>query len=142
MSAHAAAPPKTPTAPARPPAGFPVGFYRYRNYVLFALTSVFMGLGCVGLIEALHALGRGEAAWNEYLADMAKPHNLLLSSVVLSFTLYFVIRFAWVGRKIAAGRIGPVPRPPLPMALLGVAPLLGSIPLWLILLAIFGGLLP
>jgi len=141
VSAHTAAAPKTPTAPARPPAGFPVGFYRYRNYVLFAATSVFMGLGCVGLLEALHALGKGEAAWNEYLAEMAKPHNLALSTVVLGFTLYFVIRFAWVGRKIAAGRIGPIPKPPLPMPVLGVSPLLGSFPLWLILFAIFGGLL-
>ena len=142
MSAHAVTPSKTPTAPARAPSGFPIGFYRYRNYVLFAATSVFMALGCVGLLEALHALGQGEAAWNEYLADMAKPHNLALSSAVLGFTLYFVIRFAWVGRKIAAGRIGPIPRPPMPMPVLGVAPLLASIPLWLILLAIFGGLLP
>jgi fumarate reductase subunit C len=142
VSAHAAAVQKTPTAPPRPPAGFPVGFYRYRNYVLFAATSVFMGLGCVGLLEALHALGKGEAAWNEYLADMARPHNLALSTVVLGFTLYFVIRFAWVGRKIAAGRIGPVPRPPVPMPLIGVAPLAGSALLWVILLAIFGGLLP
>ena len=142
MSAQAAGAPRTPTAPARPPAGFPLGFYRYRNYIVFAATSLFMALGCVGLLEALHALGQGEAAWNAYLANMAQPHSLVLSTIVLLFTLYFVIRFAWVGRKIAAGRIGPIPRPPLPMPLLGVAPLLGSIPLWLILLAIFGGLLP
>jgi fumarate reductase subunit C len=142
VSAQAASRSKTPTSPARPPAGFPIGFYRYRNYILFAATSLFMGLGCVGLLEALHALGKGEAAWNEYLSDMAKPQNLALSSLVLLFTLYFVVRFAWVGRKIAVGRIGPIPRPPLPMPVLGVAPLLGSIPLWLILLAIFAGLLP
>lgn len=141
MSAHAAREHKTPVAPARPPAGFPVGFYRYRNYILFALTSVFMGLGCVGLIEALAALGKGEAAWNEFLANMAKPHNLALTTVVLLFTLYFAIRFAWVGRKIGAGRIGPLPKPPLPMPLLGVAPIGGFVTLWLILLVILGGVL-
>ena len=141
MSAHAVTPEKTRTAAARAPSGFPVGFYRYRNYVLFALTSVFMGLGCVGLIEALAALGKGEAAWNEFLAHMARPHNLALTTVVLLFTLYFAIRFAWVGRKIGAGRIGPLPRPPLPMPLLGVAPIGGFVTLWLILLVILGGVL-
>jgi hypothetical protein len=134
-------PSRTPTAPPRPPAGFPLGFYRYRNYILFALTSVFMALGCVGLIEALYALGKGEQAWNEFLARMSSPLHLGLSTAVLLFTMYFVIRFAWVGRKIAAGRIGPIPRPPLPMPILGVAPVAGSLLLWAILLAILGGLL-
>ncbi|HXZ86784.1 MAG TPA: hypothetical protein VEI82_14980 [Myxococcota bacterium] len=142
MSAHAPAAEKTRTAAARPPSGFPFGFYRYRNYVLFAATSVFMALGCVGLLEGLHALGQGPEAWNAWLARMARPFDLALSLVVLAFTLYFAIRFGWVGRKIGAGRIGPVPRPPLPMPVLGVAPIGGFITLWLILLAILGGLLP
>jgi hypothetical protein len=142
VSAQAPTAEKTRTAAPRPPAGFPFRFYRYRNYVVFAATSVFMALGCVGLLEALYALGRGEEAWKEFLANMAKPHNLVLSLVVLGFTLYFVLRFAWVGRKIAAGRIGPIPRPPLPMPLLGVAPIGGFLTLWLILLAILAGVLP
>jgi divalent metal cation (Fe/Co/Zn/Cd) transporter len=142
VSAHAATAPKTRTAEPRPPAGFPFGFYRYRNYVVFAATSVFMALGCVGLIEALYALAHGEEAWKAFLANMARPHNLVLSVVVLLFTLYFVFRFAWVGRKIAAGRIGPVPRPPLPMPILGVAPIGGFVTFWLILLAILAGVLP
>lgn len=141
MSAQAATPSKTRTAPARPPSGFPFGFYRYRNYVLFAATSVFMALAGVGLLEALYALGRGEEAWKAFLARMAQPHNLVLSFVVLGFTLYFALRFAWVGRKIGAGRIGPVPRPPAPLPILGVAPIGGFVTLWLILLAILGGLL-
>ena len=141
MSAHAPAAQKTRTAAARPPSGFPLGFYRYRNYVVFAATSAFMALGCIGLLEALYALGHGEDAWKAWLAHMARPVDLTLSLVVLGFTLYFVFRFAWVGRKIGAGRIGPVPRPPLPMPILGVAPIGGFVTLWLILLAILGGLL-
>ena len=142
MSAHAATAPKTRTAPPRPPSGYPFAYSRYRNYVLFAATSVFMAFGCVGLLEALYALGQGEAAWKAFLARMAQPHNLVLSLVVLLFTLYFVFRWAWVGRKIAAGRIGPVPRPPLPMPILGLAPIGGFVTLWLILLAILAGALP
>jgi fumarate reductase subunit C len=141
LSAHAAVPEKTRTAPARAPSGFPFSFYRYRNYVAFAATSVFMALGCIGLLEGLHALGKGEDAWKAWLAEMAQPGALTLSFVVLAFTLYFVFRFGWVGRKIGAGRVGPVPRPPLPLPVLGLAPLGGFMTLWLILLAILGGLL-
>jgi hypothetical protein len=132
---------KTRTAPSRGPSGFPVGFYRYRNYVLFASTSVFMALGCVALLEGLHALSQGPEAWQAWLATMSQPHNLALSTLVLAMTLYFVIRWGWVGRKIGAGRVGPIPRPPLPMPLLGVAPIGGFVTLWLILLAILGGVL-
>jgi divalent metal cation (Fe/Co/Zn/Cd) transporter len=142
VSAHAAAAERTRTAPARAPSGFPFGFYRYRNYVVFAATSVFMALACVGLLEGLHALSLGKDAWNAWLATMAKPHWMALSVVCLLFTLYFAIRFFWVGRKIAAGRIGPIPGPPLPMPILGVAPIGGAVTLWLILLAILVGLLP
>jgi Fumarate reductase subunit C len=142
VSAHAPAPSKTRTAPPRPPAGFPFGFYRYRNYVLFASTSVFMALGCFALLEGLHALASGEAAWNAWLAAMARPPFLALSSVILLFTLYFAFRFGWVGRKIGAGRVGPLPRPPLPLPVLGIAPLGGFVTLWLILLAILAGVIP
>lgn len=141
MSAHAAAAAKTRTAPARAPSGFPFGFYRYRNYVLFAATSVFMALAGIGLLEGLHSLSLGEEAWNAWLATMAKPHWMVLSIVALLFTLYFAIRFFWVGRKIAAGRIGPIPGPPLPMPALGVLPIGAIFTAWLILLAILGGLL-
>ena len=139
MSHPAHAAPRTPTAPARAPSGFPVGFYRYRNYTLFALTSVFMALGCYGLLEGLHALAQGEEAWNAWLAALAKPPFLVLSLAILGFTIYFAVRFFWVGRKIAKGRIGPIPGPPLPMFALGVLPIGGIVTVWLILLAILAG---
>jgi len=132
---------KTPTAASRKPSGFPMGFYRYRNYTLFAFTSVPIMLCATALIEGANALSHGKEAWEAWLANMAKPHWLALSWVCLGFVLYFAIRFGWVGRKIAAGRIGPVPRPPLPLFLLGVAPLGGFVTVWLILLAILGGAL-
>ena len=140
MSAPAAAGERTRTARARGPNGFPFGFYRYRNYVLFAATSVFMALGCVGLLEGLHALGQGPEAWRAWLSEMNSGPELALSTLVLGMTLYFAFRFGWVGRKIGAGRIGPVPPPRLPLPILGLAPLGGFVTLWLILLAILGGL--
>ena len=59
--------------------------------------------------------------------------------VCLAFTLYFAIRFAWIGRKLGAGRIGPIPAAPLPLPILGVAPIGGFVTLWIVLLVILGG---
>jgi divalent metal cation (Fe/Co/Zn/Cd) transporter len=132
---------KTRTAPARAPSGFPMGFGRYRNYVIFAATSLFMALAGFALLEGVYALSKGPDAWRDWQAALARPGWLTLSVVILLMTLYFAFRFAWVGRKIGAGRIGPVPRPPLPMIILGVAPIGGFVTLWLILLLILGGVL-
>jgi fumarate reductase subunit C len=141
VSANAVTTAKTPTARPRPPSGFPIGFYRYRNYILFAATSVFMALGGFALLEGLHALAKGEQAWNDWLAALAKPHFFALSLAIFGFTVYFAIRFFWVGRKIAVGRIGPIPGPPLPMFALGVLPIGGIVTVWLVLLVILSGAL-
>ena len=47
MSTAHATVPKTPTAPARAPSGFPFAFYRYRNYTIFAFTSIPMAISLV-----------------------------------------------------------------------------------------------
>ena len=57
-----------------------MGFYRYRNYVVFAATSLFMMLGCAMLLDAIHALGQGEEAWLAFLARMARPYYLATST--------------------------------------------------------------
>ena len=97
----AAAP--TPTLPARAPDGYRFRFSNYRNYVLFAATSLFMAVACIILLVGVNALANGEEAWNAYRAGLGSPVMLLLSSVVLIFTLYFALRFGWVGRKIPFG---------------------------------------
>ncbi len=130
---------KTPTAPARKPSGFPLGFYRYRNYTLFAFTAIPMAISLAFLVAGVAALGRGEEAWTAWLAAQSSPALNALHIVCLLFTLYFAIRFGWVGRKIGAGRIGPVPPPPLPLPIMGVAPIGGFVTLWIVLLVILGG---
>ncbi len=136
MTSATASAEKTRTSPARKPDGFPLGWYRYRNYTLFAFTCVPMAISLACLVIGIFALGQGEAAWQAWLARQATPAFRL---VHLGFTLYFAIRFAWVGRKIGVGRIGPIPGPPLPMPLLGIAPIGGFVTLWLVLLVILGG---
>lgn len=130
---------KTPTAPARKPSGFPLGWYRYRNYTIFAATCIPMGVATFELLAGVGALGRGEEAWNAWLASLAAGPVRALNIVCLLFSIYFAFRFGWVGRKIAAGRIGPIPKPPAPMPILGIAPLGGFVTLWLILFVILGG---
>jgi hypothetical protein len=64
---------------------------------------------------------------------------LLLDLVVLAFALYFVARWSWIGRKIAVGRIGPIPPNPLPMSLLGAGPLVLYAIVWIVVLMFLGG---
>ena len=109
---------RTRTAPARKPGGWPLAHARYRNYLLFALTSVFMGAAALLLVAGIQALGQGKEAWRAYLAWLGTPGIRALSWISLLFTSYFTIRWAWLTRKIAAGRVGPIPRPPLPLFLL------------------------
>jgi hypothetical protein len=139
VSTATASAPKSRTAPARKPDGFPMGFYRYRNYTIFAFTSIPMAVSLALLVAGIRALGHGEEAWKAWLAAQATPGMRTLHLICLGFTLYFAIRFGWVGRKIGAGRIGPIPRPPAPLPLLGVAPIGGFVTLWLVLLVILGG---
>lgn len=141
MSATHPKVPKTPTAPARRPSGFPLGWYRYRNYTLFAATCIPMAIAALELLLGVAALGKSEDAWRAWLASLASPPMRAINLVCLLFSIYFAFRFGWVGRKIAAGRIGPIPRPPLPMPILGIAPLGGFVTLWLVLLVILGGFL-
>lgn len=139
MSAAHATAPKTPTAPARPPSGFPLGFYRYRNYTIFAFTSIPMAISLACLVIGVGALGQGEEAWQAWLARQGTPAFRVVHLLCLAFTLYFAIRFAWIGRKLGAGRIGPIPGAPLPLPILGVAPIGGFVTLWIVLLVILGG---
>ena len=139
MSAAHSKAPKTPTAPARKPSGFPLGWYRYRNYTLFAATCIPMAIAALELLLGVAALGKSEEAWNAWLASLANGPTRALNFVCLIFAIYFAFRFGWVGRKIAAGRIGPIPKPPAPMFIVGVAPLGGFVTLWLVLLVILGG---
>ncbi len=133
--------PRTRTIPARPPDGWILGYSHYRSYFLFGATGIFMAIACVVLLVGISALGRGEEAWSEYLTMLGSPLMLLVNSVVLVFTIYFALRFGWVGRKIpAGGKLGPIPMAPgIPMPLLGVLPIGGSVTLWIVVLLILGG---
>jgi fumarate reductase subunit C len=115
MSRTASAAAPTRTAPARKPGGWPLAHARYRNYLLFALTSAFMAVAALLLLAGVQALGRGPDAWSAYLAWLGRPPIRALCWLTLLFTLYFTVRWAWLSRKIAAGRVGPIPGPRVPL---------------------------
>jgi hypothetical protein len=133
--------PRTRTIPARPPDGWILGYSHYRSYFLFGATGIFMAIACIILLVGISALGRGEEAWSAYLTMLGSPLMLLVNSIVLAFTIYFALRFGWVGRKIpAGGKLGPIPMAPgVPMPLLGTAPIAASVAMWIVVLLILGG---
>jgi fumarate reductase subunit C len=130
---------RTRTAKPRPPGGWPLAHARYRNYLLFALTSAFMAIAAVLLLAGVRALGQGREAWQAYLAWLGTPGIRALSWVCLLFTLYFTTRWAWLTRKIAAGRVGPIPRPRLPLFALFLGTLSVFAVAFLVTLVIIGG---
>lgn len=133
--------PRTRTAPARKPGGWPLVHARYRNYLLFALTSAFMAAAALLLLAGVQALGHGKDAWRAYLAWLGTPPIRTLSWLSLLFTAYFTIRWAWLTRKIAAGRVGPIPRPPLPLFMLFLGTLSAFFVGLIVTLMIVGGAL-
>ncbi len=52
-------PAPTRTLPARAPDGWIFRYSHYRNYILFAATSVFMAIACVVLLFGIRALAGG-----------------------------------------------------------------------------------
>jgi fumarate reductase subunit C len=131
--------PRTRTAPPLKPGGWPLAHARYRNYLLFALTSVFMGAAALLLLAGVQALGQGKEAWRAYLAWLGTPAIRALSWACLLFTLYFTTRWAWLTRKIAAGRVGPIPRPPFPLFVLFLGTFSAFLVGLLVTLMIVGG---
>ncbi len=133
-------PAKTKTLPARPPDGWPFRYGPYRNYIAFGATSLFMWIGCVVLLFGVRALGRGPEAWQAYLSALGSPAGLVLTLIVLAFTLYFAVRFGWVGRKVAAARLMGFPvAPPAPLFVHGVLLPSGFVAVWIGVLLVLGG---
>jgi fumarate reductase subunit C len=105
----------TRTAPAPKPEGFWIQHPRYRSYVLFAGTGALLWLGALVLARGLFALGEGVAAWNAYLAALGSPAGVVAMVVIFAATVFFALRFLWIGIKVATVDLGPIPAPPAPV---------------------------
>ena len=129
----------TRTLPPRAPDGFWRENRRYFWYVLFAATGFVLALDCAELLLGLWALGRGFAAWQRYLSVLGSPLLVLPNLLLLVATLYFAIRFLWVGVKIPTVALGPIPAPPAPVIL--VAHFAGFLTLNLVVLVLLSGVI-
>ncbi len=108
----------TRTAPPRPPDGFPLAHPRYRQYVLFTATGIFLALDALILIRAVEALGEGPAAWNAFLGTFRSTLGIVVGAVLTVITLFFAMRWLRVGSRVPTVRIAFLPAPPEPLVLL------------------------
>ena len=112
-------PGRTRTAPPQPPPKFPFQG-RYRSYTLFDWTGlVYLLLGFLAL-RVVWALGSGEAAWNEVVADFENPLSIAFHVLALAGVIFAGVRFFRLFPKAQPPRIGPVERPPAPVILGGL----------------------
>ena len=111
-----ATPGKTRTAPPMAPPKFPMKG-RYRAYTLFGWTGVLYLLVPLVALRAVWALGTGEAAWNDIMAQFAHPLYVAFHMLSLVAVLFVGARFFRLFPKAQPARIGPAKPPPQPVIL-------------------------
>ena len=127
----------TRTLPRRMPDGFWMQHTRYRNYVLFAATGLVLALVNVVLLLGVRALATSVAAWESYLAVLGSIPGVLFVLLLLLGTVYFALRFTYVGRKIPGVKLGPMPAVGMTVAL--VLNMSGLVTVWLVVLVLLSG---
>ena len=101
-----ASPPPTRTADPRPPDHFWTRG-NYLAYVAFGSTGVLMLLVGLGILNALYALGQGEAAWNALMDAYRNPLYVAFHALALVGLTWFAMRFFHVFPKTQPPTIGP-----------------------------------
>jgi fumarate reductase subunit C len=119
MRSGPAAPPPSRTAPPRPPDGFPLADPRYRRYLLFTATGIFLALDALILIRGVEALGEGPAVWNAFLDTFRSTLGMVVSAMLVAITLFFSMRWLRVESGVPTVRIDFLPAPPTPLILVG-----------------------
>ena len=112
-------PGRTRTAPPQLPPKFPFSS-RYRAYTLFDWTGLlYLMLGFLAL-RVVWALGSGEAAWNDVVADFENPIYIAFHVLALAGVVFAGVRFFGFFPKAQPPRIGPLKPPPQPVILAGL----------------------
>ena len=128
----------TPMLPAREPDGWWMGHTRYRNYVLFAASGFVLLAVNVVLLLGIRALATGVDAWRAYLGALGSLLGLPLVLFLLVGTTFFSLRWLWLGQKVPAQKLGPLPAPSMTLILIANFAALATVSL--LLLALLSGL--
>ena len=129
-------PAPTRTAPARPPDGFFLEHPGYRLYMLFSATGLIVALDALILLHATSSLGEGPEAWASFQQVFQSAIGITYAFILFTATLFFAVRFLWVGVRVFTVRIGALPAPPAALVLVGqFAGLIGGSALVLLILA-------
>ncbi len=127
----------TRTLPRRLPDGWWLQHPRYRTYVMFAATGIVLSIVNVVLLLGVGALATSVAAWEAYLAALGTIPGLLFVLLLLLATVFFALRWVYVGRKIPGAKLGPMPAVSMTVAL--IANVAGLVTLWLVVLVLLSG---
>ena len=109
----------TRTADPRPPDHFP-GRGRYRAYIAFGSCGLFLMLSSLLVLRVVWDLSEGEAAWNALMESFANPIYRLYHVLALIGLVWFSVRFFRLFPKTQPPRLGPAPRPPDAVFLVGL----------------------
>ncbi len=112
-------PAPTRTAPARPPDGFFLEHPRYRLYMLFTATGLVVALDALILLRAAKSLGEGPEAWASFQQVFQSGIGISYAFILFMATLFFAIRFLFLGVPVFTVRIGALPAPPARLVLVG-----------------------
>lgn len=125
--------------PALPPNYWTRG--NYLPYVAFGSCGIALFAVGFGILRLVWVLGDGDPArWNAILASYAHPLMLALHAFLLVAITWFAFRFFRLFPKTQPTKLGPFPRPPDVVFLLGLA---GAFTVATVLAAlVLGGALP
>ena len=68
-----------------------MGRWTYLAFILRELSSIFIAWFIYFFLRLVHALGRGDAAYREFLAWTASPGILALNGITFAFVLFHAV---------------------------------------------------
>jgi hypothetical protein len=112
---------RTRTADPAPPPNFPARG-NYLPYLAFGSCGLLLLLVGFAILRLVWLLGDGDpAAWNAVFESYAHPAFLAFHAVALVALTWFTFRFFRLFPKTQPTKLGPLPRPPDSVFLLGLA---------------------
>jgi hypothetical protein len=133
-------PGRTRVADASPPPNF-WSRGNYLPYLAFGSCGALLLLVAFGILRLVWTLGDGDpAAWNAIFTSYGHPLFLAFHAFALVALTWFTFRFFRLFPKTQPPKLGPLPRPPDVVFLLGLA---GAFTVATVLVAlVLGGALP